>query len=58
MVIIKDMKIPKNCAECRLCRFYFDLDGVVHYICNCRNMEMCGDLENKRNDFCPLEEVK
>lgn len=54
MVAIKDMEMPKNCAECELFHFYFDLDGVIHYICKFRNMEMCGDLKNKRNDFCPL----
>lgn len=56
MVIIKDMEMPKNCAECRLFHFYFDLDSVIHYICKYRNMEMCGNLKNKRNDFCPLIE--
>lgn len=57
MVAIKDMEMPRNCAECILFHFYFDLDGVMHYVCKCGNMEMCGYLENKRNDFCPLIEV-
>ncbi len=53
MVAIKDMEMPKNCAECKLFHFYFDVDGVIHYVCKCGNMEMFSDL-NKRNDFCPL----
>lgn len=57
MVAIKDMEMPKNCVECKLFHFYFDLDSVIHYICKYRNMEMCGDLKNKRNDFCPLIEI-
>jgi hypothetical protein len=56
MVAIKDMEMPKNCAECKLFHFYL-ANGVIHCICKCGNMEMCGDLENKRNDFCPLIEV-
>ena len=56
MVAIKDMKMPKNCAECKLFHFYFDVDGVIHYVCKCRSVEMFSDL-NKRNDLCPLIEV-
>lgn len=58
MVAIKDMKMPKNCAKCRLFHFYLDTNGLIHFICKYGNMEMCGDLENKRNDFCPLIEVE
>lgn len=57
MVAIKDMEIPKNCAECKLFHFYFDLSGVIHYICKCGNIEMFGDLKNKRNNICPLIEI-
>lgn len=53
-----DLEMPKNCVECKLFHFYLDLDSVIHYICKYRNMEMFEDLENKRNDFCPLIEVK
>ena len=57
MIAIKDMEMPKNCAECKLFYLYFDLDGVMHYICRCKNSEMHGgDLKIKRNDFCPLIE--
>ena len=56
MVAIKDMEMPKNCAECKLFYFYFDVDGVIHCVCKCRSMEIFSDL-NKRNDFCPLIEV-
>jgi hypothetical protein len=57
MVAIKDMEMPKNCAECKLFHFYLDTNGVIHFICKCGNIEMCGDLKNKRNDFCPLIET-
>ena len=57
MVAIKDMDMPNNCIECKLFHFYFDLDSVAHYICKCGNIEMCGDLKNKRNDSCPLIEI-
>jgi len=57
MVAIKDMEMPKNCAECKLFHFYIDLNGVTHFICKCENMEMCGDLKNKRHDLCPLKEA-
>lgn len=57
MVAIKGMKMPESCKECPLFHFSLDLDGVIHCICKYRNMEMCGDLKNKRNDFCPLIEV-
>ena len=57
MVTIKDMEMPKNCAECPLFHFYLDTNGTIHYICKYGNMEMCGDLKNKRNDFCPLIEA-
>ena len=57
MVAIKGLEMPKCCKECPLFHFYFDIEGVMHFICKYRNMEMCGDLENKRNDFCPLIEV-
>lgn len=56
MVGIKGMKMPKDCAECKLFHFYFDLNGVVHCVCKCRNMEICGDLD-KRDDLCPLIEA-
>ena len=54
MVAIKDMEMPKNCIECTLSHFYFDVNGVIHYICKYKNIEIRGNLENKRNDFCPL----
>lgn len=58
LVAIADMKMPKCCKECPLFHFYFGLNGVmIHYICKYRNMELCGDITNKRNDFCPLIEV-
>lgn len=57
MVAIKDMEMPKNCAECKLFHFYLDTNSVIHYVCKYRNMEMCGDLKNKRNDSCPLIEA-
>lgn len=56
MVAIKDMEMPKSCTDCKLFHFYFDSDSVIHYICKYENMEICGDLKNKRNDFCPLIE--
>ena len=59
MVAIKDMEMPKCCEECPLFHFYFGLNGVtIHYICKYGNIEMCGDLKNKRNDFCPLIEIE
>lgn len=58
MVIIKDMKMPKCCSKCPLFHYYFDVNGTIHFICKYGNMELCGDLENKRNDFCPLVEMK
>lgn len=58
MVVIKDMQMPNNCKECKLFHFYLDLDGVIHYICKFTNMEMCGDLKNKRNGFCPLMDTE
>lgn len=58
MVAIKDMKMPKCCKECKLFHFYIDINGLLHFICKCGNMEMCGDLENKRNSSCPLSEVE
>ena len=57
MVAIKDMEMPKNCAECKLFHFYIDLNSVTHFICKYGNIEMCGDLKNKRNYFCPLIEA-
>lgn len=57
MVAIKDMKMPKNCEKCPLFHFYLDTNGTIHFICKCGNIEMCGDLKNKRNDFCPLIEI-
>lgn len=58
MVAIKDMVMPKNCAECKLFHFYLDvINGTIHFICKYGNIEMCGDFEKKRNDFCPLIEV-
>ena len=53
-----NMEMPKNCSECKLYHFYFDINGVIHCVCKYGNMEMCGDLENKRNDCCPLIEVE
>ena len=58
MVAIKDMEMPKCCEVCSLFHFYFGLNGVtIHNICKYGNIEMYGDLKNKRNDFCPLIEV-
>ena len=57
MVGIKGMKMPKNCLECKLFHFYFDLNVVVHCVCKCRNMEIYGDLD-KINDLCPLIEIE
>lgn len=54
MVGIKYIEMPKSCTECKLLHSYFDLDGVIHYICKCDNMELCGDLNTKRNGHCPL----
>lgn len=56
MAGIKDMKMPKNCMGCKLFHFYFDLDGAIHDICKYGDVEMCGDLNAKRNDICPLIE--
>ena len=56
MVAIKDMEMPKNCADCRFFHFYFDLDGAVHFICKCENVEMHGNFAIKRHDICPLIE--
>lgn len=56
MVVIKDMEMPKNCAECKLFHYYL-ANGKIHFICKCGNMEMRGDIKNKRNDSCPLIEV-
>lgn len=59
MVVIKDMEMPKNCWGCKLFHYYFDTDSTIHYICKYGNIEMmglCGDLKNKRSDFCPLME--
>jgi hypothetical protein len=59
LVAIADLKMPKNCEVCPLYHFYFGLNGVtIHHICKYRNMEISGDFKNKRNDFCPLIEVK
>ena len=58
MVIIKDMEMPKCCSECPLFHFFIDINGILHYICKCGNVEMLGDFENERNDFCPLIEMK
>ena len=54
MVAIKGLEMPKCCVECKLFHFYFDLNWGMHYICKYGNIEMCGDLKNKRNDLCPL----
>ncbi len=57
MVAIRDMEMPKNCAECKLFHCYLNLGVVMHYVCKCGNMEMFHDVKNKRNYFCPLIEV-
>lgn len=57
MVAIKDMGMPKCCNECPLFHFYLDTNGAIHFICKIGNVEMCGDLKNKRNDSCPLIET-
>ena len=57
MVAIKNMEMPESCKECPLFHFYLDTNGIIHFICKCGNIELCGDLKNKRNDFCPLIEV-
>jgi len=58
MVAIKDMEMPKNCVECKLFHFYLDQGCLIRYICKCGNIEMCGDLKNKRNDICPLVTIE
>lgn len=49
-----NMEMPKNCVECPLFHFFIDTKGIIHNFCKYGNMEMCGDLKNKRSDFCPL----
>lgn len=57
-IMLKDMeKMPKSCFDCPLFHFYIDIDGVLHNVCKYGNIEMYGNLTNKRHDSCKLMEV-
>lgn len=57
-IILKDMdKMPKSCVDCPLFHFYIT-DMTVHNVCKYGNIEMHGDLTNKRHNSCRLMEVE
>lgn len=56
MIGIKDMEMPKRCAECRLFHFYLDTNGLIHYICKYGNVEVLMADEKRASD-CPLTEI-
>ena len=62
-VLIRDMEMPKNCAECRFCVNGFT-DEAPMYECACEtyeNVSVLVDDHGKpfdfRPDWCPLVEV-
>ena len=65
-VLIKGMKIPQNCAQCKLSdvfRMYRDNKEklVIEYWCNAACKKIMGyDIFHgkHRPKFCPMEEIK
>lgn len=53
-----DMSIPKCCKECKLFKYYIDLNGALHFICKFDNREIFGKFEEERNEECPLIEIQ
>lgn len=63
-ILIKDIKIPESCAECRFCVNGFT-DAAPMYECACESYENVsvlvddnGQPFNFRPDWCPLIEVQ
>ena len=62
-ILIHDMEMPKNCAECRFCVNGFT-DDVPMYECACQSYDNVSVLVDKagqpfdfRPEWCPLIEV-
>ena len=54
-VIIKDMEMPKGCRRCRCCCY----DDIMHwYVCKLTGNQDISYSYKRRDEECPLVEVK
>lgn len=59
MIAIKDMEMPKSCAECKFRNIDYDVAlGIDVEVCEAENLIIMCDARKDKMDWCPLKECK